>query len=469
MRVLLVYPRPAQETPQRTPPLSVLYVGAYAQRRGHEVDYFDERWDTDFEAKLDKAQIVAVSAMSGYQLGRAIHYLKLAHAAGKPTIMGGVHCTIAPETCIPEPYIDYLVTGEGEETFVDLLAHLDRPELVAGVWTKNAEQPLGFYTGDRLLLSGDQIESPIDSRTLRYFRLAAETNDVMLPASRGCPYSCGFCINSIAKKKWRATPLQKWIADLDSLLGQGIKIPFIQIGDDWLGDKQRVLSIGKELAVRSVQWHLSIRATQIDEELAGGINNLGCEGVSIGVESGSEEMLTLMNKGITVADCVRAARLLAQYNLKPLYYFILGFPTETTAQRRMSMDLADRLYKIHAGDCSIVFYVYNPQAGTKLHELAVRLGSKLPKTLKEWCAYDRSNTSDACLNAIYYIAGLNFHRTKGDKTDKNFPGLRRLLILPFEAICVLRWRRRFFGWFWLEKCAIRFIINNLKVKIGGEK
>ena len=75
MNLLLVYPRPTRESPQMTPPLSILYPGVYAARRGHEVDYFDARWDTDFEEKLANAEVVGVSSMSGYQLGQALDYL----------------------------------------------------------------------------------------------------------------------------------------------------------------------------------------------------------------------------------------------------------------------------------------------------------------------------------------------------------------------------------------------------------
>jgi radical SAM superfamily enzyme YgiQ (UPF0313 family) len=440
-----------------------LYVGAYAARRGHEITYFDARWDQDFEKKLAEVEVVGVSSMSGYQLGQALGYLKRAHAAGKTTIMGGVHCTLAPETCIHESYIDYLVIGEGEETLVDLLEHLDTPWNVFGVWMKHPTlpKPHSFYAGPRPIMRAEYIESPIDDQTMRYFELAAETNDVMLPASRGCPNKCGFCYNAAKPEggKWQPIPLETWLKDLDRLRDHGIAIPFLQIGDDWLGAKARIFDIGEALAHRSIQWHLSIRANQIDTELVSRLSDMWCEGVSIGIESGSEAILKVMNKRIKVEDSIRAATLLARYCIKPLYYFILGTPTETPAQMRETMDLADKLYKIHRGNCSIAFFGFDPLIGTPLYKLAESIGQSVPKTLDECCNRERSKTPNPMINAVYYIAGLTFHRRK-DKTGKNFPGVRRLLILPFELLCVIRWKMRFFSWFGLERRMIQYLLSH---------
>jgi radical SAM superfamily enzyme YgiQ (UPF0313 family) len=182
-------------------------------------------------------------------------------------------------------------------------------------------------------------------------------------------------------------------------------------------------------------------------------------GASIGAESGSDAVLERMNKRIKTADTLRAARCLAEYEIRPLYYFILGTPTETASQMRETMNLADKLYRIHRGNCSMSFYGFAPLIGTPLYALSESLGQPVPKTLKECCSVDRDNTFDPVVNSLYYIAGLTFHRNK-DKTGKNFPGIRRLLILPFEVLCVLRWKLRFFRYFELEKRAIKYLLRN---------
>lgn len=468
MRVLLVYPKPTMESPQKTPPLSILYIGAYAERRGYIVEYFDERWDNDFDDKLQRADVVGVSAMSGFQLKRALIFLNKAHEAGKVTIMGGVHATISPATCIAEPYIDYVVVGEGEVTLLDLLDNLNTPDQILGIWFKTQDNPNGIYTGNRQSLPGNMIESPITDNTLPYFKLAARSNDVMLPASRGCVNNCGFCYNSAKPDggKWRSIPIDTWVKDLDYLLSNGVKIPFLQVGDDWLGSKKRVFAVGRELGARGIEWYASLCSNQIDEDLVSQLKSLRCTGLFIGAESGSDEILKVMNKRIKVSDTLNAATILAKYDIKTFYYFVLGIPTETSSQMMMTMDLADKLYKIHRGNCSMAFFGFDPLIGTALYKLAESVGYSVPKTLIECCERERCHTNNKILDAIYYIAGLTFHRTKGDKTDKNFPGIRRLLIYPFELLCIIRWRYRLFKFFKLEQYIIKWLLTNATKKVG---
>mgnify|MGYP000019295157 CR=1 FL=1 len=80
-KLLLIYPVPSIASPQKSPPLSVLYVGeSVRQHPGYEVRYFDERYDPPPD--LDWADVVGVSSMTGYQLRGAIHWLKAAKALG---------------------------------------------------------------------------------------------------------------------------------------------------------------------------------------------------------------------------------------------------------------------------------------------------------------------------------------------------------------------------------------------------
>ena len=118
-RVLLIYPVASIASPQMSPPLPILHVGESIKNHGHEVRYFDERWDP--EPDLDWPDVVGVSSMTGYQLKGAIKYLKLAKEHNKKTIFGGIHPTAVPEQCIVEPYIDVVVKSEGELAMLDAI------------------------------------------------------------------------------------------------------------------------------------------------------------------------------------------------------------------------------------------------------------------------------------------------------------------------------------------------------------
>ena len=76
--------------------------------------------------------------------------------------------------------------------------------------------------------------------------------------------------------------------------------------------------------------------------------------------------------------------------------------------------------------------------------------------MEEWSDYSLHQTYDKRASNLYHIGGLRFHSGKGDKTDRNFPGVKRLLILPFEALALLRWKLRFFDFFF-EKIIERLL------------
>lgn len=234
----------------------------------------------------------------------------------------------------------------------------------------------------------------------------------------------------------------------------------MQMGEDWAGPPKRVLELARILHRRGIGWLPGLRADQIDEEFAQQIAELGCTGVAIGIESGSPRILKdIVNKKETVEQFLTAANALAKAKLKPQYYFIVGFPGEASEDRRKTYDFADKLYQIHKGNLTTIFYSFTPLPGTPLGERAAEIGVELPRNLDGWSNYSLNRSYSQEYANIYLIAGLTFHRGKGDKTDRNFPGLSRWLIRPLELACVLRWKLRFWRFFGLERWLIEALLR----------
>jgi radical SAM superfamily enzyme YgiQ (UPF0313 family) len=192
------------------------------------------------------------------------------------------------------------------------------------------------------------------------------------------------------------------------------------------------------------------------------LKELGVTDIAIGVETGSERMMALINKDETKEDMLHAARCLASTGIRPRYYFIVGFPTETHREMMATLDFADELCRIHGGNCNIPIYNFTPFPGTALFDTAVAEGLCIPKRMGEWEKFTVSNSGSTELQNLYHIAGFHFHQQPGSKTDLNFPGKRRLIIRPFEILCDLRWRLRFFQCFGLEKSCIEFILKHFR-------
>lgn len=451
-RILLCYPNPSISSPQRNPALSIFYPGAALEQAGHQVFYWDERWDSEYNLldKMSQATYVGVSSKTGYQLKGAIRVLQIAKLWGNITILGGIHPSLLPMQCAKHPCVDYVIEGEGEGAIVGLMDCLE----------KGSGFPFGVYTQKggvpRPHLKLEEIPSPITEKTLPYF-LKSLPDDVMLPSSRGCPFKCGFCYNSCYhKSKWRPISLEQWEADLDKLPG----IRWLQMADDYIGPRERILDIAEALHKRGIKWLPQLRADQIDAELIRQIARLGCTGVAVGIESGSDRVLQeIVHKQETVRDYLLASQAIARCQLRPLYYFIVGFPGETQDDLKQTFSLADQLYRNHDGNLSIVFYSFTPLPGTPLFSKAQEMGIPIPQDMEGWSDYSLNQSYSKELANIYHIAGLHFHQGKGDKTDRNFPGLRRLLIAPFETLCSIRWKLRYWKYFDMERWCIEGLLK----------
>lgn len=443
--VLLIYPVPSLSSPQKSPPLSILHVGralSEAKERGksdesYAVRYFDERYDK--APDLAWADVVGVSSMTGYQLQGAIRWLKEAKRHGKRTVLGGIHVTMQPDQCLSEDYVDSVVLSEGEWGVL---------EAIHGVSKQRVHSHLNG-TGDHI--------SPVAPDTLIHFKRSARTGDSVLMTSRGCPFRCGFCyIQEFFNRSWQEVDMERWKFDV-LYLKQNAGLRKLEHGDDWIGKWPRAREIIRFLWDNGIEYRPSIRAHQIDDEVAREMASMGIKHISVGMETASSRMLKLTQKDITQGDQVRCAEALAAHGIWPLYYWISGFPTETPAEINETLGMADTMYRIHRGRLTQNFYAYTALPGSPLFDLVDK--SKLPQSMEAWSAYSLNQTSDERASNLYHIGGLHFHRGKGDKTDRNFPGWRRLLILPFELLASLRWRKRWFTRFGLEKRAIERLLR----------
>jgi len=472
--ILLLFPRPSPSSPQRNPALSIFFPGEAAARAGFAVDYWDERFDSGalLAAKMEHAKAFGVSALSGYQLGRAAKLLRECkkHYPDRPTILGGVHATFSPQSCLAEPYIDYVVMGEGEERLPALLSAIRRGygwEVIDGVGYRTEEGAVRVNTRLHILNLEHRYTSPLSSRTMRYFKLAAARDEVILPTSRGCPWAnkqraCAFCsVRDQYLGTYRPVPYGRWAEDLDRLYWE---VPFfrLELQDENAAHFLTHPEYARFLYQREIKYHLHLRADQLQKiETVQFLAQTGCQRVHVGVEAASDRVRNdIYHKGERLEDFYNVAHLLAGYGIEGVYTFIVGAPTETREEIEQTLRLSDELSNIHPrGMCRATFYVLMALPGTDIYTQAEQAGWKLPHTLKEWTKVSAA-TNPAVpryLNNLYYIAGL--HHNRFHKTPQNFPGAWRALIAPFEALCALRWHTRCFGGFAVERVAIEALLG----------
>ena len=445
--VLLVYPIPSVSSPQKSPPLSILHVGEAlreAKSRGksdeiYQVKYADLRYEDLKPEDYKWADVVGVSSMTGIQLKGAIEVMKRAKQYGKRTILGGIHVTMQPEQCLSEDYIDAVVLSEGEWGVIQAI-HGGHKERVHS----------------HLAGTQDHV-SPVSPETLVHFRRSARTGDTVLMTSRGCPFRCGFCyIQAFFERSWQSVDLDRWRYDVLYLKANAGVLKY-EHGDDWIGKWSRAREIIRFLWDNGIEYRPSIRAHQIDDDVAREMAELGIKHISVGMETASDRMLKLTQKDITREDQVRCAEALSKHGIWPLYYWITGFPTEMPKEINETLDQADLLYRIHQGKLTQNFFAYTALPGSPLFDLVDE--KTLPQSMAEWSNYSINKTLDERASNLYHIGGLHFHRRPGDKTDRNFPGWRRLLIWPFEALATFRWKHRWFTNYTFEMRMIEALLK----------
>ncbi|MEW6407115.1 MAG: radical SAM protein [Patescibacteria group bacterium] len=465
---LLIYPNPTKDSPKKGVALGIFYCGAMLEKSGLSVEYFDSRFDSNEKLRkiIDRRVLcVGISSMTGNQLREAKEFLKFIknEDASIFTIMGGVHPSILPLETLSDELVDFVVIGEGEFVLVDLIRQLKGDRRLSEV------ESLCWKDGRKLIknkrapfIDLKDLPSPLTKKTEKYYVISAKTNNLIHPTSRSCPGFCGFCYNTVVNKsQWRSMPVMKWAKEFNEMVNLA-RFSHMFTGDDNIGrDKERIKEIGDVFMARGVTWHTNIRPEYLDEELIGILERGGCTSLLLGYESGCNRILnTIIKKGLPngVLDLRRCAELIGRSKINALYSFMSNLPTETWGELKESMDLADYIKKVDK-KCRISFYVYGPYPGTPMYHMALRQGFREPRSIEEWGTICLTYAANALVENLHYIASLNFRGGKGDNTSINFPGLKRLLLLPFELSAKLRWKLRFFRLFNLEKRIVKYLFG----------
>ncbi len=463
---ILAYPIPTKDSPTKGPALSIFYPGAMLEQNGLNVEYFDERFDKfdDFLSLIKKNPLcVGVSSMTGYQLIGSKRILETVKKINPKiyTIFGCTHPSLLPQQCTKEDFVDFVVVGEGEKTLLELVTTLKKEgdmNKIDGIFWKDRGKII--VNKPREFMDSSKWPFPMTQKNKKYFKVAADRGELTFPASRGCPYNCSFCYNQVFNRRtWRTMPLDKFEKELGIFMRE-FKLKNVYINDDNIGsDKARIKKIAEILKKFGLTWSTSIRCSDINEETARILEEGGCKELLLGVESGSDRILNevihkMYPKGCE--DIRNCTRILSKTKIQGRYNFMAGVPSETIEEIYKSMDLADWIWKTDE-NAKITFDAYSPYPGSKLYQETLKAGFKEPQDFEGWSKMTLSNEINPIASNLYYISGLRFRGKKGDSTDRNFPGLKRLIILPFEISAHIRWRLRFLKYYGLEKSIVSML------------
>lgn len=324
-------------------PYGLFSLGAQAIRAGHHVKVMNlagYTWPKTEQviAALD-ADVFGMSCWTANRRGVALvaRLIKQLHPEAR-VVVGGPHATpLAPEMIEHHPDIDVVTLGESEETFLELIQRIEKREPLAGVAGTVQRDALGkaVTAGERPAIKHlDGLASPHD-----WF----DTHIVM--TSRGCPWQCTFCgAETTWGRGFRGQSISYVVDSLESALSR-LPVKMIQIKDDtFTANRKRALDICRGIRERKLNflWSCDTRVDVLSEELLREMRLAGCQRLSLGVESGSQRILTAINKKITVDEIIDATQMAKKFGIRLRYYMMLGNRGETAESFRETLAFLER-------------------------------------------------------------------------------------------------------------------------------
>ncbi len=381
-------------------PLNLLHTATPLVHAGFRVKIIDQFADPRWEGRLrealkEKPVCFGVSSMTGPQIIRALEACRSLKRLypDVPTVWGGIHPSILPEQTLENPFVDIVVLGEGEATLpelVEALANGGPLRTVAGIAYR--ENGGVAFTADRPFVDLDaQPPLAYDLVDIHLYRRRIFGSDhVSFNSSRGCSHRCAFCYDSVVHKRvWRAMRPETVVERLERLMrDHGIR--GFNFTDDNLfidlNHAYRLMEqiVRKELGIRIGKLHIRIDSIRrMDDDFFRLLVRAGVERFTIGVESGSQRVLDMIRKHLTVEQVLEASHKLAGIPILPHYLFMMGLPTETPEELGQSIRLSERLLRENPRAAKS-FNIYMPYPGTELYRFAVELGLEEPKRLEDW-------------------------------------------------------------------------------------
>ncbi|MFH2133549.1 MAG: radical SAM protein [bacterium] len=353
MKVALIAPPfPLAEAPSA--PLGLCYVAAAFEKADAEViilDYIVRQYSAEkLQTELNAFQpdLIGITSVT-LNCNQAIEIIKTARAVfpSAVTVMGGHHVSFEYESTLRQhPEIDLVVIGEGEATIAELSPVIrDRRS-----WRQIAG--IAFMNGQELVVTPprDPVKDldilPMPSRHLlplsRYLALGFP---VSIITSRGCPGRCIFCQGRrmVGSRVRSRNPINV-VDEIETLLACGF--PRINFSDDFFtAKKQRVEAICREIRHRGLDfaWTVFARADSVTPELLQVMREAGCDTVFFGIESGNQQILDGVRKGVKLDRIRQAVADCKSVGMNVFGSFIVGLPGETRETLMDSHHFAEEL------------------------------------------------------------------------------------------------------------------------------
>ncbi len=399
--IILLHPRSTKPKNRRFP-LAILTIAAVLEGK-EEYVLVDGNLDKQPERTIDRimaesgAAMLAVSVMPGPQMAAAIPICREFRKKypGVPIVWGGYFPSLYTDAALNASYVDFVVRGQGEDTFLELLAALRGNRRFAGIAGLSYKDDFGLHVHN----AERHLRSPNDFPRLPYHRLPF-TERYLLPtflgrrtavhqASIGCPYRCKFCGVVPIYDGRQKTENPERTAEILTLLKREYGIDAVQFYDNnFFLNETHAREQAERLTPLGLRWWAEGRVDAVlrySDSTLRALHKAGATMIFFGAESGSDRVLQQMNKRITSGQTLELAGRLKQFGIVPEFSFVFGNPEDPAGDTRESIQFIRRIKRLNP-DAEIIVqhYVPIPHPDGMYGNIDEKI--QLPRTPEEWAS-----------------------------------------------------------------------------------
>lgn len=402
MKILLVNPPIREWAKPNILPLGIAYIAAVLRDKGHEVEVMDinaYRWKKDVveekikSAEFDIAGIGAIVTVYKY-VKWLVEILKKNHSKKKIIIGGSVGSSI-PHIILERTEADIVCISEGEVTVVEIINAAQRKcdlSNVDGIWFKEDGKiyknrsrppikdldPLPLPAWD-LFPMDIYLRNPVGAPNRNKWIDGSANKSIPLSmnlyAGRGCPYQCIYCYHDFMGQRYRHRSPENVMREI-RILYEKYKVTYFHfVDDEFVTNKNFVYefcrlfkALSKKIG-QKITWGCAGRVNLMTEDLIDTMVDGGCILIGYGIESGSQKMLDLIKKKVTVEQAKNAIRLTKKYLGWADCSFMMGYPGETKETIQETIDFCKELNLTP----EVIFFL-TPYPGTELYSMALQQG-----------------------------------------------------------------------------------------------
>ena len=358
----------------KTPPLGLLYVAAFCERDGWPVDLYDMNVGptTDVAPDFSGYDVVGITAETS-RINPAMKLAEAAKRAGCRVVLGGPHAMFDADAIFRTGFVDVIVAGEGEETFLELLERWRDDAPISDVKGILYPGPIGRP----VRTPGRGYPTPVDDYPMPARHLLHSEHHgswtlgsrrvVSILSSRGCPYDCTFCSSAqFTGRGWRPRSAKSVVDEIEHCIKAYGYEGAVFVDDNFTLDPDRVIAICDEILDRKLDvkfWALCRTDTIAqNEELVAKMAEAGAFSFLMGIESPHQEILDAFKKKTEATYTDEAVALFKKYGIDTHASFIIGNLDETEEMVETTIEYARKL-----APESAQFSILTPFPGTQLY------------------------------------------------------------------------------------------------------